>query len=185
MKGVLRAGLVSGTIHIVADVIAQSIETIVSGEAVALESHDVARTQRFAILGATLHGPYFFKGFAMVDKKFGTPKNMATVLKKTAATQIFVNPPYLLLLFTYLGALEGKAWPGEIMDSVKDKIVPAFWAGNVFWPVANFINFRFVPPQHRVAYVASCGAMWNTFISMLNKARSRGEGAGPTAGVTT
>ena len=44
----------------------------------------------------------------------------------------------------------------------------AFWAGNLFWPVANFVNFRFLGPQHRVAYVASCGVMWNTFISLLN-----------------
>eukprot|EP01052_Picozoa_sp_SAG31_P048261 SAG31_NODE_10020_length_1194_cov_1.830137_3_plen_74_part_00 len=38
----------------------------------------------------------------------------------------------------------------------------------MFWPVANFVNFRFLGPQHRVAYVASCGVMWNTFISLLN-----------------
>lgn len=31
------------------------------------------------------------------------------------------------------------------------------------------MNFRFLGPQHRVAYVATCGAVWNTFISWLNK----------------
>ena len=41
--------------------------------------------------------------------------------------------------------------------------------GNLFWPVANFLNFRFLGPQHRVAYVAACGAMWNTYISWMNK----------------
>ena len=35
--------------------------------------------------------------------------------------------------------------------------------------VANFLNFRYLGPQHRVAYVASCGVIWNTFISLLNK----------------
>eukprot|EP00937_MAST-01D_sp_MAST-1D-sp2_P006077 g6077.t1 len=168
---IARAGVTSGGIHILADVLAQGIETRGASLARPQEVHDVERTGRFGLLGLTLHGPYFAKGFAAVDFVFGAPKNLRTVLKKTLAVQAFVNPPYLVLLFLYLGALEGKAWPGEILGSVREKIVPAFWAGNLFWPIANFCNFKFLAPHQRVAYVASCGAMWNTFISMLNKAK--------------
>ena len=84
----------------------------------------------------------------------------------------------LVLLFSWLGTLEGKDFPDGVAQNVSDKIVPAFWAGNVFWPIANFLNFRYLSPQHRVAYVASCGAVWNTFISMLNKHKNDADEAG-------
>ena len=160
MRQLLRAGLTSGAIHVMADTLAQLVESRGS-----MEEHDYRRTLTFGIVGATLHGPYFQRAFAMLDKRLPA----TAVLKKTAITQVLLNPPYLVLLFAWLGTLEGRQFPEEVAQNVSDKIVPAFWAGNLFWPVANFLNFRYLPPQHRVAYVASCGAVWNTFISLLNK----------------
>jgi hypothetical protein len=72
----------------------------------------------------------------------------------------------MVLLFGWMGMLEGRREGVEIWDNVVQKWPAAFWAGNLFWPCANFLNFRFLGPQHRVAYVASCGAIWNTYISV-------------------
>ena len=49
------------------------------------------------------------------------------------------------------------ACPGEIVKNTLHKFPAAFWMGNLFWPIANTLNFRFLGPQHRVAYVACCG----------------------------
>lgn len=167
MNQAVRAGATSGAIHIVADAVAQMLET--HGESLRHpDNHDFGRTMRFAMVGLTLHGPYFQRCFALVDKRFGHPTSTSVVLKKTLAVQAFVNPPYMVLLFSYLGLLEGRR--GEaILANTKEKFGPAFWAGNIFWPIANVLNFRFIGPQYRVAYVASCGAIWNTFISILNQ----------------
>ena len=168
----LKAGVTSGIIHVVADIVAQAVETRGQSLTNPAEAHNAERTKRFALVGLTLHGPFFQRGFALVDKRFGAPTSMRVVMKKTLAVQVFLTPPYMLLLFSYLGLLEGRRGD-EVLQNTKDKFMPAFWAGNVFWPIANFLNFRFLGPQYRVAYVASCGAVWNTFISMLNQRYNR------------
>ena len=48
------------------------------------------------------------------------------------------------------------------------KFPAAFWMGNLFWPVANTLNFRFLGPQHRVAYVAGCGVRLDATCHMPN-----------------
>ena len=40
---------------------------------------DWKRTSRFAILGLTLHGPWFFKGFQFIDRVCGPSKTLVTV----------------------------------------------------------------------------------------------------------
>lgn len=174
----LRAGLTSGAIMSIADCLAQALETKGFQTARPGESssdYDWGRTARFAVVGFTLHGPYFQRGFSKVDAVFGPSLNAAgnpvwSVLgKKVVATQIVLNAPFMVLLFGWMGALEGRSWPDGIIDNIQTKWPMAFWAGNMFWPVANLINFRFLGPQHRVAYVATCGAVWNTFISWMNK----------------
>ena len=55
----------------VADIIAQGIERQVLGSTPEKpREYDPHRTVRFAVVGLTLHGPYF-KGFAMVDNTLG------------------------------------------------------------------------------------------------------------------
>jgi protein Mpv17 len=135
------------------------------------------RTVRFAVVGLTCHGPYFNWGFGWVDRLFGAPTAAdgtvlwLTLVKKTAVTQFVLNPPYMVILFAWMGLLEGRRSASAICDNVRRKFPSAFWAGNLFWPIANFINFRFLGPEHRVAYVAACGAIWNTYISWLNHRR--------------
>lgn len=135
------------------------------------------RTLRFALVGATCHGPYFNFGFGWVDRQFGAPIGpdgsvlWLTLVKKTATTQFVLNPPYMVILFAWMGFLEGRRSVSAICDNVRRKFPSAFWAGNLFWPIANFLNFRFLGPQHRVAYVAACGALWNTYISWMNQKR--------------
>eukprot|EP00656_Telonema_subtile_P056803 TRINITY_DN9175_c0_g1_i1.p1 TRINITY_DN9175_c0_g1~~TRINITY_DN9175_c0_g1_i1.p1 ORF type:complete len:221 (-),score=39.89 TRINITY_DN9175_c0_g1_i1:111-773(-) len=166
----LRAGATSGAVMSIADTVAQALET-------SFFQHsplDWQRTVRFGIVGVTLHGPYFQRGFAKVDSMFGASLNKAgqplwgVVSKKVLVTQLALNPPFMVLLFGWMGLLEGRAWPGEVLDNIQAKWPSAFWAGNVFWPCANLVNFVFLRPQHRVAYVAGCGAMWNTYVSWLN-----------------
>jgi protein Mpv17 len=171
----LRAGLTSMSIMSVADMIAQATEYLVLGSTPEKpRSYDPHRTARFALVGLTLHGPYFQRGFAWVDRHFGPSllKNKPlwpVIGKKVVTTQFVLNAPFMVLLFGWVGVLEGKRKPQQLYDNIVAKWPAAFWAGNAFWPVANCINFRFLGPQHRVAYVASCGAVWNTYISLLNQ----------------
>eukprot|EP00747_Dinoflagellata_sp_TGD_P221893 gnl/TRDRNA2_/TRDRNA2_93668_c0_seq1.p1 gnl/TRDRNA2_/TRDRNA2_93668_c0~~gnl/TRDRNA2_/TRDRNA2_93668_c0_seq1.p1 ORF type:complete len:193 (-),score=14.28 gnl/TRDRNA2_/TRDRNA2_93668_c0_seq1:378-956(-) len=180
----LKGGVTSASIMTVADIIAQGIERRVLGSTPENpRDYDAYRTARFAVVGLTWHGPYFQRGFAWVDSRFGPSlldgKPLWEVIgKKVITTQFVLNAPFMVGLFAWMGVLEGKRQPQEIWENVTTKWPAAFWAGNIFWPCANFVNFRFLGPQHRVAYVASCGAMWNTYISLLNKYKDEQQQAG-------
>lgn len=85
------------------------------------------------------------------------------VLKKTTLGQITLFPVYLSMFFCYMGLLEGKGLEGG-MEKLKASFSKTYASGSIFWPIANIINFRFVPATNRVLYVNACGLLWNTFL---------------------
>ncbi|KAF4677769.1 hypothetical protein FOL47_010362 [Perkinsus chesapeaki] len=129
----VKAGLQSGTVMLVGDAVAQTL--------MGTEAYSPERSARFALVGCTLHGPYFFLTFRQLDRYFGPAVNIRTILAKTAAAQVGVFPIYLVALFAYLGALDGVS---SIRDNVAQKAPEAFMAGCGFWPVANIFGFKFL-----------------------------------------
>ena len=132
-------------------------------------SYDASRTLRWAFLGLVLHGPYFFAGFSFLDRKFATKAGSVisskTVAQKTVAAQCFLFPPYLTLLFGALGILENEP---DIASKIRIRVPEAFVSGCVYWPVANSINFKFVPIHLRVPYLALSSGVWNSYLSYTN-----------------
>jgi protein Mpv17 len=174
-----RAGLQSGTIMGIADVCTQ----IWAGSA-SLEQHaswDAQRTARWASAGLLIHGPYFFYGVSRVDAHFGVGiTTLSAVLKKTAAAQFILFPPYLVLLFSYMGLLEQQGHYYESIPRKLEQHVPqAFLRGCVFWPVANVINYWLVPSTLRVPYLATAAGIWNAYLSWSNS-QGREEGGEST-----
>eukprot|EP00921_Rhytidocystis_pertsovi_P018531 GHVQ01029310.1.p1 GENE.GHVQ01029310.1~~GHVQ01029310.1.p1 ORF type:complete len:181 (+),score=11.70 GHVQ01029310.1:636-1178(+) len=127
------------------------------------------RRLRWFLLGLTLHGPFFFWGMRRLDSFFGVAKNMSVVVKKTAAAQTLLFPPYLCLLLPLLGLMEGRvtSWK-EALSDLSSRFPHIFSVGCCFWPAANVINFFCVPPSGRVLYLAGAGCVWNTFLSWQN-----------------
>lgn len=127
--------------------------------------YDPMRTLRWATVGLTLHGPFFLVSFAMIDRYMGAATTLQVVMKKTALAQFIVFPPYLVGLFTYMGLMEAS---DDVIAKVTERVPEAFVCGCAFWPVANTVNFAFVPASMRVPYLATVGGLWNGFLSWLN-----------------
>jgi hypothetical protein len=108
---IARVAAQSAVIHAAADVLGQSLErwgVVSSGDGAAgaasevssLHSNsattsttsgtswDAARTARFALVGGTLHGPYFGVGFAFLDRWLGASRSVGNVARKVVATQV-------------------------------------------------------------------------------------------------
>jgi hypothetical protein len=158
----LRAGLQSGTIMFVADALTQ---TIVEGKSSA-ESNDITRSLRWGICGLVLHGPYFYSGFSVLDKQFGPATTWKVVAMKTAAAQFVLFPPYLCLLFSFMGILEGHP---NVIEKIKRQVPEAFFGGCIYWPIANGINFSLVHGSMRVPYLALSAGFWNSYLSWNNQ----------------
>ena len=161
-----RAGLQSGTIMSIADLFTQA----------AIERQkrlDWRRTGRWAVAGLCIHGPYFFAGFHRLDARFGVSASWKIVAQKTAAAQFLLFPPYLVALFSFFGLVE-RGSPADALARVRRCVPAAFAGGCVFWPVANLLNFAFVPSRARVPYLAASAGVWNSYLSWTDHKAARG-----------
>ena len=71
---------------------ASSTSTTQHGQEVGRYEHNVERTMRWSLVGLTLHGPYFFLTFGVIDKLWGAATGLGTVIGKTMTAQIFAFP---------------------------------------------------------------------------------------------
>lgn len=169
-----RAGCTSGSIMVAGDMWVQlCIEHRKLNGQGQESSWDVARTIRWGFAGLTLHGPYNLCAFRLIDRHFGMAASFTTVARKTAFVQATVFPCYLALLFSYLPILEGVRDRRQICQRVQQRVPKAFAGGCFFWPVVNTLNFGVVPPPMRILFVASCGTIWNCFLSYIDKSDGR------------
>ena len=128
---------------------------------------DLKQTQRFALIGLTLHGPFFHAGFQALDRLFGPAPTLKTALTKTTAGQLTLFPVYVGAFFTYMGVLEGLSWR-QCKEKLRSAAPATLLNGTVFWPIVNVFNFMYVPSSKRVLYVNACGLVWNAFLSWQN-----------------
>lgn len=155
MHPLLRASLTSGVLYSIGD-----ITTQIDSET---ERIDFKRVARFALTGSLLHGPYFLYGFRALDSKF-PGSSLQTALSKAFLGQVFLFPPFVSLLLTFTSVLEGSL--AEFLNQdFKDKFININKNGLIVWPIANIINFRYIPSQYRVLYVNVIGLGWNTYLS--------------------
>lgn len=64
------------------------------------------------------------------------------VIKKTLNPKAALFPPFVALLFEWVGILEGKSLK-QCKEKIKTNYKETFVFGSFFWPAANLINFRY------------------------------------------
>lgn len=55
--------------------------------------------------------------------------------------------------------------PEEIIPNLKQNVWAAMLVNWKLWPAANFINFKFVPPQLQVLFANFVALIWNFYLS--------------------
>jgi protein Mpv17 len=129
---------------------------------------DILRCLRLGTYGLTLDGPIGHWWYTVLDKYVEPqdPKSTKAVLIKTAADQLIWAPVMTCVFFAVLKSLEGH--PELIWPTIQDKLVKTVAANYVIWPAAHFINFRFVPTEHRILYNNCVSIIWNAYLSTLS-----------------
>jgi peroxisomal membrane protein 2 len=93
----------------------------------------------------------------------------ATNVVKVLIDQFIQAPIFTVLIFAFLGTLEGKDGASirrQLDDNYKDTII-ANWK---LWVPATIINIAFVPPLLRVLYLNIVFFFWSIYLSLvLNK----------------
>jgi len=56
----------------------------------------------------------------------------------------------------------------QIKQKYQDLYAPALIANWKVWPLAQLINFRYMPLPYRVPFAQTCGVFWTLYLSLLN-----------------
>jgi protein Mpv17 len=177
----------NGTLTAIGDAVAQSAEKIIGSRTHKEHDppfrYDTARTLRFFTFGFAM-GPLIGRWNLVLEKYF--PLRIASsqgqgqagkvsgraLAKRVAVDQLFMAPIGLTMFIGSMGYMEGRN--GEhIKQKYKDMYVPALMANWQVWPLAQLVNFRYMPLPYRVPFQSSCGVLWTLYLSMLNSGEDK------------
>lgn len=87
-----------------------------------------------------------------------------TLLTRVACDQLVFAPVATGVFLSSMALLEG-ADPRQKLD---ESYFTALGTNYLVWPMAQFVNFKFVPVQHQLLFVNVMSLGWNCFLSCLN-----------------
>ncbi|KAH9487139.1 Protein SYM1 [Psilocybe cubensis] len=163
-----------GCLNALGDVVAQVAQrTVGRGEKEDVPKYDVTRTARFFAYGVMI-SPFMGRWNLFLERRFplraikGTNKVSLNALgKRVAADQLFMAPLGLAIFLSSMGIMEGRS-PRQIGNRFKDLYSTALIANWRVWPLAQLINFRYMPLPYRVPFSQACGVFWTLYLSILN-----------------
>jgi hypothetical protein len=130
------------------------------------------RTLKMSGYGFFFTGALFHQYYKFLDKVF-VGHSVKIVLKKTLFNQLTISPFLTGFLFFYVNTME-YANQGilkvrdETIKKIKKDYFNAYINSLKVWPLANFINFFFVPIGYRVLFVNLIGACWSIYLTFIS-----------------
>ena len=158
----VTAGVILGA----ADFVGQALER---GASSSDEEKDVdfGRVARFAFFGFILQAPWNHFYYLLLDGALPPTEDpfTSTTGIKVIIDQFIQAPIFTILIFYFLGTLEGKS-----TDAIKDQLdrdykdtMVANWK---LWVPATMINIAFCPPILRVLFLNCVFFFWSIFLSL-------------------
>ena len=168
----ITAGIILGA----ADLSGQAIQSKLaanneSGTAEVSDGVDIARFLRFAFFGFILQAPWNHFYYLALDGVLPPTEDplTATTGIKVAIDQFVQAPIFTVIIFAFLGFLEGKSTE-DIKKQLDDDYVDTMLANWKLWVPATFVNIAFCPPILRVLFLNCVFFFWSIFLSLkLNK----------------
>ncbi len=163
-----------GTIAMCGDLGAQLIEH--RQQSSAEVNIDMHRLLEMTTLGFFINGVLVPKWLQFIWRRFpGT--DTKSVLKKIAADQI-VFAPFTVCFYLPMTVLfqefsekkldSSKPLGHKILDTVTTKGPPILMIDWMVWPVASFINFKYIPHKSQQLYYAVLSSLWTCFLSFMS-----------------
>ena len=128
---------------------------------------DYARALRFAVFGLVLQAPWNHFYYLLLDGALPpTPDPLTpTTGVKVVIDQFVQAPIFTVLIFYFLGLLEGKS-TGMIKDQLDRDYKDTMLANWKLWVPATAVNIAFCPPPLRVLFLNCVFFFWSIFLSL-------------------
>ncbi|XP_057538670.1 protein sym-1 [Amaranthus tricolor] len=158
-RPVLTKSVTSSFIYIAADLTSQTIALPSS------EPYDLIRTLRMAGYGGLILGPTLHYWFNFMSKIL-PGRDLLTTVKKMALGQSVYGPIMTVVFFSTNAALQGED-AGEIIARLKRDLLPTMLNGVMYWPICDFITFKFVPVHLQPLVSNSFSYVWTVYMTYM------------------
>lgn len=168
----------NGTLNALGDAVAQAAQTAFHPKRPHEDppTYDVSRTLRFFAFGFGM-GPLIGRWNFFLERHFplrsigsfgNTGKvSVKALSKRVAADQLIMAPIGLGLFLGSMGIMEGRD-SQHIKGKFTDLYGPLISANWQVWPLAQLVNFRYMPLPYRVPFQSTCGVFWTLYLSIAN-----------------
>lgn len=156
---ILTKSVTSACIYTAADLSAQTIARPSS------EPYDFLRTARMAGYGMVILGPSLHFWFNFVSKVLPQRDLLAT-FKKIVMGQTLYGPVMTVVFFSVNAALQGENVP-EIGARLERDVIPTMINGVMYWPICDFITFKFIPVHLQPLVSNSFSYLWTVYLTYM------------------
>ncbi|KAG2277973.1 hypothetical protein Bca52824_060528 [Brassica carinata] len=158
-RPVLTKSVTSSLIYIAADLSSQTIAKKSS------DSYDLVRTARMGgyglcVLGPTLHCWFNFMSRLLPRQDF------ITTFKKMAMGNIIYGPVMMVTFFSLNALLQGEGG-SDIVARLKRDFLPAMRNCIMYWPICDFITFKFFPVHLQPLVSNAFSYLWTIYMTYM------------------
>lgn len=163
----ITKGISSSLIFAAADITSQMITLPPSG------SFDSIRTLRIAGYGLLIMGPSQHLWFNYLSKIF-PERDVFTTLKKITMGQAIYGPIMNSIFYSYNAALQGET-KDDIVARLKRDLLPTLKNGVMYWPLCDFLTFKFIPVHLQPLANSSFAYLWTIYLTYMASLKKVGE----------
>ncbi|CAI5478002.1 unnamed protein product [Closterium sp. Yama58-4] len=124
---------------------------------------DAFRTARMAGAGLLLSGPTLHLWFTRIAR-FIPGTDVPRVLLKITLGQLLYSPIFNSVFFSINAALQGENRE-QIVARLRRDLIPTLISGACYWPVCDFITFRYVPVRLQVLTSNTAAFFWTIYVT--------------------
>ncbi|KAJ7973974.1 PXMP2/4 family protein 4 [Quillaja saponaria] len=151
--------ITSSLIYAAADLTAQTIMLPSSA------SYDLIRTLRMASFALLILGPTQHLWFNFLSEVL-PKRDLPTTLKKILMGQAIFGPCINSVFFSYNAGLQGESGH-EIVARLKRDLLPTLINGVLYWPICDFVTFKFIPVHLQPLVNSSCAYIWTIYLTYM------------------
>ncbi|KAK6136923.1 hypothetical protein DH2020_029329 [Rehmannia glutinosa] len=151
--------ITSSLIYTAADV---SSQTIVKEN---LEQYDLMRTLRMGGYGMLIIGPSVHYWYNFMSRVF-PKRDILSTFKKMALGQTTYGPAMTVIFLSVNAALQGESGT-EIVARLKRDLLPTMINCIMYWPVCDFVTFKFIPVHLQPLVTNSFSYLWTVYLTYM------------------
>lgn len=163
-RPILTKSVTAATIYFFADITSQGICKYQSDDPQKVQ-WDTSRTLRMVASGFFMSGPTLHLWFNFVSKLV-PGRDLISTLKKMAMGQFIYGPTFTVVFFSVNAFVQGESFD-EIVSRLKRDFIPTVRSGLMYWPMCDFITYRYVPVHLQPLVSNSFAFLWTIYFTYM------------------